>query len=126
LELRRSKAVPHDQPDDAHTIDKAAEFEQLLEDQQHRQVVLRLYVTGLTPRSTQAIHTIKNICEEELKGRYELEVIDLAKQPELAKEEDIIAAPTLIKQLPLPLRRLIGDLSNKERVLLGLDLRPRS
>jgi circadian clock protein KaiB len=98
----------------------------LLADQQHKRFVLRLYVTGLTPRSTQAINTIKDICEEELQGRYELEVIDLAKQPELAREEDIIAAPTLIKQLPLPLRRLIGDLSNKERVLLGLNLRPRS
>jgi circadian clock protein KaiB len=118
--------VPQDQPDDAQRIDKSAEFERLLEDQQHRQFVLRLYVTGLTPRSTQAINTIKDICEEELQGRYELEVIDLAKQPELAKEEDIIAAPTLIKQLPSPLRRLIGDLSNKERVLLGLDLRRRS
>ena len=93
----------------------------MLDDQQHSQFVLRLYVTGLTTRSTQAIDSIKDICEEELKGRYELEVIDLAKQPELAKEDNIIAAPTLIKKLPLPLRRLIGDLSNRERVLLGLD-----
>jgi circadian clock protein KaiB len=113
--------VPQDQP-----CDKSQEFERLLDDQQHSQFVLRLYVTGLTTRSTQAINSIKDICEEELKGRYELEVIDLAKQPELAKDENIIAAPTLIKKLPLPLRRLIGDLSNKERVLLGLDLRSKS
>jgi len=105
--------------------DKAAEFERLLDEPPHSHFVLRLYVTGLTPRSTQAIHSIKDICEEELEGRYELEVIDLAKQPELAKEENIIAAPTLVKHLPLPLRRLIGDLSNRERVLLGLDLRPK-
>jgi circadian clock protein KaiB len=105
--------------------DKAETFERLLDDQQPTQFVLRLYVTGLTPRSTQAIDTIKDICEEELKGHYDLEVIDLAKQPELAREADIVAAPTLIKQLPLPLRRLIGDLSNKERVLLGLDLRQK-
>ena len=117
--------MSRDQLDDPQPINKSAEFERLLGDRQHRQFVLRLYVTGLTPRSTQAISAIKDICEEELKGRYELEMINLAKQPELAKAEDIIAAPTLIKQLPLPLRRLIGDLSNKERVLRGLDLRPR-
>ncbi len=113
--------MSQDQP-----ADKSETFERLLDDQQQKQFVLRLYVTGLTPRSTQAIDTIKAICEEELKGRYNLEVIDLAKQPELAREADIVAAPTLIKKLPLPLRRLIGDLSNKERVLLGLDLRPKS
>jgi circadian clock protein KaiB len=113
--------MSQNQPDD-----KSKEFERLLDDQQHSQFVLRLYVTGLAPRSIQAIDSIKNICDEELKGRYELEVIDLAKQPDLAKQENIIAAPTLIKHLPLPLRRLIGDLSNKERVLAGLDLRPKS
>jgi circadian clock protein KaiB len=106
--------------------DKSETFERLLDAQQREQFVLRLYVTGLTPRSTQAIDTIKDICEAELKGRYDLEVIDLAKQPELARAADIVAAPTLIRQLPAPLRRLIGDLSNKERVLLGLDLRPKS
>ena len=101
-------------------------FERLLDDREQKQFVLRLYVTGLTPRSTQAIDTIKELCEAELKGRYALDVIDLAKQPELAREADIVAAPTLIKELPLPLRRLIGDLSNKERVLLGLDLQQRT
>lgn len=84
---------------------------------------LRLYVTGMTPRSTDAIARIKAICEERLAGRYELEVIDIYQQPALAKGEQIIATPTLIKRLPLPLRRLVGDLSNKQRVLIGLDLR---
>jgi circadian clock protein KaiB len=106
--------------------DKSKIFAQLAEDESANQYVLRLYVTGMTPRSTPAVESIKEVCEAELKGHYQLEVVDLAKQPELAKEENIIAAPTLIKKLPLPLRRLIGDLSNKERVLLGLDLRPKS
>jgi circadian clock protein KaiB len=112
--------------DDQQPQDKSETFERLLDGKQQERFVLRLYVTGLTPRSTQAIETIKDICEEQLKSRYDLEVVDLAKQPELACEADIVAAPTLIKQLPLPLRRLIGDLSNKDRVLLGLDLRPKS
>jgi circadian clock protein KaiB len=86
--------------------------------------VLRLYVTGVTPRSVLAIANIRKICEEHLHGRYELEVIDIYQKPVLARDEQIIAAPTLIKQLPAPLRRLVGDLSNRERVLLGLDLRP--
>jgi len=85
--------------------------------------VLRLYVTGMTPRSTRAVENLRKICEEHLQGRYDLEVIDIYQQPALAKGEQIIAAPTLIKKLPLPLRRVIGDLSNMERVLLGLDLR---
>jgi circadian clock protein KaiB len=110
---------------DKQPNDASESFERLLDQHEQTQFVLRLYVTGLTPRSTQAIDSIKNICEEELKGRYDLEVVDLAKQPELAKEADIVAAPTLIKQLPLPLRRLIGDLSDRERVLLGLDLRSK-
>ncbi len=86
--------------------------------------VLRLYVTGMTPRSTRAVENVRLICEEHLQGRYDLEVIDIYQQPILAKGEQILAAPTLIKKLPLPLRRVIGDLSNTERVLLGLDLRP--
>jgi circadian clock protein KaiB len=83
---------------------------------------LRLYVTGLTPRSTRAITNIKEICEAHLKGRYSLRVIDIYQQPALAKGEQIVAVPTLIKQLPPPLRRIIGDLSNRERVLIGLDI----
>ena len=85
--------------------------------------VLRLFVSGLTQRSTHAVETIRAICEEHLPGRYELEVIDIYQQPDLARGEQIVAAPTLIKQLPLPLRRLIGNLSNTERVIVGLDLR---
>ena len=85
--------------------------------------VLKLYVTGLTPQSVNALNNIKKICEEHLKGRYNLEVIDLYKNPSLAKGEQIIAAPTLIKKLPLPLRRIIGDMSGTERVLVGLDIK---
>jgi len=85
--------------------------------------VLRLYVTGMTPRSTAAFATIKALCEERLQGRYELEVIDIYQHPQLAIDEQIIAVPTLVKKLPAPLRRLVGDLSNEERLLLGLDLR---
>ena len=87
--------------------------------------VLRLYVTGATPRSTRAIANIRKLCEEHLKGRYSLEVIDIYQQAPLAAEEQIIAAPTLIKKLPLPLRQMVGDLSDQERVLIGLDLRPK-
>jgi len=85
--------------------------------------LLRLYITGVTPKSTRAITNIKQICEEHLHGRYTLEVIDIYQQPVLAKGEQIIAAPTLIKYLPLPLRRFIGDMSGTDRILLGLDLR---
>ena len=85
--------------------------------------LLRLYITGTTSRSVLALTNLKKICEEYLEGLYELEVIDLFQHPFLAKDEQIIAAPTLIKKLPLPFRRIIGDMSNKEKVLLGLDLR---
>lgn len=105
--------------------DKTRDFEQALREGDNRQYELRLYVTGMTKRSTEAIKSIKALCEEELKNRYELQIIDLTKHPELAQVADIIAAPTLIKQLPLPLRRLIGHLSDRERVLRALDLRPK-
>jgi circadian clock protein KaiB len=85
--------------------------------------LLRLFVTGMTPRSTDAIARIKAICEEYLPGHYELEVIDIYQQPEVARVEQIVATPTLIKKLPLPLRRLVGDLADKKRVLLGLNIR---
>ncbi len=78
----------------------------------------------MTPRSTRAVENVRAICEQHLQGRYDLEVIDIYQQPTLARGEQIIAAPTLIKKLPLPLRRVIGDLSSTERVLLGLDIRP--
>jgi len=94
--------------------------------EENERYVLRLFVTGMTPRSTQAIATIKTVCEQHLQGRYELEVIDIYQQPQLAKDEQIIAAPTLVKVLPQPLRQLIGDLSNTDRVMVGLDLRRKS
>jgi len=87
--------------------------------------VLRLYVAGLTPASARAIDNIQTICETHLEGRYKLEVIDLYERPSLASGEQIIATPTLIKKLPLPLRRIIGDMSDTERVLVGLDLREK-
>ena len=88
--------------------------------------VLRLYVAGKSPKSVNAIANIKKICEENLQGKYELEVIDLYQQPQLAQGEQIIALPTLIKKLPPPLRRIIGDMSNTERVLVGLDLKKKA
>jgi circadian clock protein KaiB len=84
---------------------------------------LRLYLTGTTPASVRALANLKRICEEHLQGQYELEVIDIYQRPSLLKGEQIFAAPTLIKKLPPPLRRLVGDMSDTERVLLGLDLR---
>jgi circadian clock protein KaiB len=100
-------------------------IEKALEAQDERHYVLRLYVAGMTPKSTQAVTNIKKICEEHLAGRYSLEVIDLYKHPTLADGEQIIAAPTLLKKLPLPLRRFIGDMSNTEKIVVGLDLRPK-
>ncbi|MGZ5028264.1 MAG: circadian clock KaiB family protein [Methylobacter sp.] len=85
--------------------------------------ILKLYITGTTPRSRKAIVNIRKLCEEHLQGRYDLEVVDISEQPSLAEGEQIVAAPTLIKKLPLPLRRFIGDMSQTERILLGLDLR---
>jgi len=84
----------------------------------------RLYVSGSTPRSTRAIRNIRKLCEEHLTGRYELEVVDIYQQPGRAGNEQIIAAPTLVKSLPLPLRRFIGDISETERILIGIGLAP--
>ena len=97
-------------------------FEDLLKKRSEAHYSLRLYITGMTPRSTEAIAAIKSICEEFLQGRYDLEVVDIYQHPEEARSAQIIASPTLLKRLPVPLRRLIGDLSNRERVLIGLDL----
>ena len=91
-----------------------------------RKYLLRLYVTGTTGRSMRAIQNVRRICEEHLGGRYELEVVDIYKNLPLARGDQIIAAPTLIRRLPAPLRRLIGDMSDEQRVLVGLDLRPRA
>ena len=102
--------------------DLRATFEQAARTPPAERYVLRLYVTGLTPRSARAVGNLRAICDEYLEGRYELEVIDIYQQPVLTRGEQIVAAPTLIKKLPLPMRRIIGDMSNRERVLLGLDL----
>jgi circadian clock protein KaiB len=85
--------------------------------------ILRLYVTGMTPRSQAAIQSITGICETHLKGRYSLEVIDIYQKPHLAEGDQIVAIPTLIKKVPLPLRRFIGDMADLDRILLGLDLK---
>jgi circadian clock protein KaiB len=101
-------------------------FEKAVAKRNRAKYVLRLYVTGMTPKSTQAIANVQKLCETHLAGRYDLEVIDIYQQPMLAKGEQIIATPTLIKKLPPPLRRLIGDMSDTERVLIGIDLKPKA
>ena len=86
--------------------------------------ILRLYVAGQTPKSMTALANLKKICEEYLEGRYQIQVIDLLKNPQLAQGDQILAVPTLVRRLPVPIRKIIGDLSNTERVLIGLDLVP--
>ena len=86
---------------------------------------LRLYITGSSPKSVRALTNLRRICEEHLKGRYDLQVVDIYQQPVLAAGEQVVAAPTLIKKLPVPLRRLIGDMSDTDQVLFGLDLKRR-
>jgi circadian clock protein KaiB len=112
----------------AKPVDRVSEFEEAIRSAVNvaERYVLRLYVTGSTARSTKAIQNIRAFCEKHLRGRYDLEVVDIFQQPVLAKGEQIIAAPTLIKKRPAPLRKVVGDLSNIERVLMGLDLRLRS
>jgi circadian clock protein KaiB len=98
-------------------------FEATLQETGKGTYVLRLYVTGTTPNSLRAIENIRKICEEHLKGRYDLEIIDIYQQPIFARDGQIVAAPTLVKELPPPLRKFIGDMSQTEKILLGLDLR---
>jgi circadian clock protein KaiB len=86
---------------------------------------LRLYVAGQSPRSIQAFRNLKELCETHLAGRYEIEIVDLLENPRLARGDQIVAVPTLVRKLPEPVRKIIGDLSNTDRVLVGLDLRPR-
>ena len=102
------------------------EFEKAASKLDGPKYVLRLYVTGMSPKSTNAIANVRKLCEKYLEGTYELKVIDIYQQPKLAKGEQIIATPTLIKKLPLPLRRLIGDMSDTERFLVGIDLKPKN
>jgi circadian clock protein KaiB len=87
---------------------------------------LRLYVSGQSPKSIRAFANLKHLCEEHLVGRYEIEVVDLLEHPSLAQSDDILALPTLVRRMPMPLRKIIGDLSNTERVLVGLRLEPES
>ena len=87
--------------------------------------ILRLYVAGQSARALAALRNLETICEEHLAGRYRIEVIDLLKQPQLARGDQIVAVPTLVRHLPPPMKKIIGDLSNEARVLVGLDLRPR-
>jgi circadian clock protein KaiB len=103
-----------------------AEFEKAAAKQGRAKYVLRLYITGMTPKSTLAVANVQTLCEKYLDGRYDLEVIDIYQQPKLAQGEQIIATPTLIKKLPLPLRKLIGDMSDTEKFLVGIDLKPRN
>ena len=103
-------------------ISSKEEFDLKLSELKSGKYILRLYISGASTRSAIALENLKKICEEYLEGRYVLEVIDLFQHPVLAKDEQIIAAPTLIKKLPLPFRRIIGDMSDKDKVLTGLDL----
>ena len=105
--------------------DATAAFELALSESGQGHYVLRLYVAGMTPHSQRAIENVQKICEEHMQGRYELEIIDIYQQPIFAKEGNIVAAPTLVKELPPPLRKFIGDLSQTERILAGLDLRKK-
>ena len=101
------------------------EFEKAAAESSQQRYLLRLYIAGVTPKSRVATDNVKRLCEEHLKGRYELDIIDMYQQPRLAKGEQILAVPTLIKKLPAPLRRLIGDMSDEEKFLVGMDLRPK-
>jgi circadian clock protein KaiB len=115
---RKKRAAPED---------SAAKFEQLLkvaDSIQHYQ--LRLYVTGTSPRSTEAIANIRSLCDEYLPGRYDLEVVDIYQQPTEATDQQIIAAPTLVKELPIPAKRLVGNLSDRDKVLVGLNINKES
>lgn len=98
--------------------------EQALEEQDDKSWILRLYVAGQTPKSLTAFANLKKICEEHLAGQYRIEVIDLIENPHLAQGDQIVAIPTLVRKLPEPVRKIIGDLSNTERTLVGLQLRP--
>lgn len=102
-----------------------ATFETAIENAGGERYVLRLFIAGTTPSSSKSVENLRAICEEHLKDRYELSVVDVFQQPGLAKDEQIIAVPTLIKKVPAPVRRIVGDLSNEHRVLVGLDLKPK-
>jgi circadian clock protein KaiB len=103
--------------------DSFAEFEKASKERGKEQYVLRLFISGMTTRSINAIESLKKICEEQLKDCYSLEIIDVSQQPNAVRKEDVVATPTLIKELPKPIRRIIGDLSNRDRILVALNLK---
>ena len=105
--------------------DAKDQLEQALENRPLQKYVFRLFVTGATDKSARAIENIRKLCEEYLKGRYELEIVDIYQHPEQARGEQVIAAPTLIKKLPLPIRRYIGDLSDAEKILVSLEVKEK-
>jgi circadian clock protein KaiB len=105
--------------------DATGDFEVALQQSGKGDYVLRLYVSGMTPNSLRAIENIRKICAEHLEGHYQLEIIDIYQQPIFAEEGQIVAAPTLVKHLPPPLRKFIGDMSGTEKILMGLDLRSK-
>ncbi len=109
----------------AKKLSDTEKMEEALANQAKAHYVLKLFVTGMTPRSQKALRNLQKILRENLGDNYELEVIDIYQQPTLARGDQIVAVPTLIKQLPSPIRRLIGDLSKEERIILGLDLKPK-
>lgn len=116
-----SKKKKYDEP--APIQDSTEAFELAVQGTTEGIYVLRLYVSGITPNSQRAIENVRKICEEHLAGHYQLDIIDIYQQPIMAKEGQIVAAPTLVKELPLPLRKFIGDMSQTERILVGLDIR---
>lgn len=110
-------------PDTEEMTDLAAAFEKAAAEESKAQFVLTLYVTGLRPRSQRAIQNIRRLCEKHLAGRHELRIVDIYQQPTLAKDAQIVAAPTLVKTLPLPLRQIIGDMTDDGRVLIALGVK---
>lgn len=122
-DINQSSQEPAMLPEESDAI--TASFEQAIANSPQQHYYLRLYVAGATPRSIRAIERLKVLCETHLHGRYELEVIDVYQSPEQLGVENVVAIPTLVKKLPLPLRRIVGDLSDTEKVLKGLDLVPK-
>jgi circadian clock protein KaiB len=121
--MTNTEKTSTEETDISEVKDSIKAFEEALSKKEGGKYIMRLYVAGMSPKSVQAIDNIKRICEEYLPGKYQLEVIDIYQHPILAKDGQIVAAPTLIKELPPPLRKLIGSMADTERVLLGMDLK---
>ena len=114
-----------DKKEASNIKDSYDEFEQASKSRVKEKYILRLYVSGMTQKSLKAIDQLKKICEDKLQGCYDLQIIDISQEPETVRKEDIVATPTLIKELPKPIRRIIGDLSETERILVALNLSPK-